>query len=177
MPNCLSALAKSDEAGFDRVLAQLEQAHLASPEVAAQLIGWLNQIGRSKEALEWMKTLSEPAMQNPPLSVAKAESLRLSGDWAALQTWSSQGDWGEKLDFLRWAYELHAARSLGDEKQAGALWLKLYAHAQTDSMHALFAGSTIYSWGLVKEAEALWWCAADQNNNLAVEALGTLARF
>jgi tetratricopeptide (TPR) repeat protein len=176
MPNCLAALARSDPAGYAGAIAQLKQAHLASPEAAAQLIGWLDQIGRSGEALEWMKTLPEQVMQRPPLSVAKAESLRLVGDWTALQAWVSQGDWGDKLDFLRWAYGLRASRALGDEKLAGALWLKLQAHAQTDSVHALFAGSTIYTWGLVKEAEALWWLVAGQNNNLAVEALGTLAR-
>jgi len=176
VPNCLAALAKSDEAAYSAAISQLKQDHLASPDAAAQLIGWLNQIGRNGDALEWMKILPALTMQRPPLSVSKAESLRLAGDWPALQSWTSQGDWGDKLDFLRWAYGLCAARALGDEKEAGALWLKLYAHVQTDSVHALFAGSTIYTWGLVKEAEALWWLVAGQNNNLALEALGTLAR-
>jgi len=176
MPNCLLALAKSDQPRFADAIAQLKQAHRASPEAAAQLIGWLNQIGRNDAALEWMKTLPEQAMQHPPLAVSKAESLRLTGDWPALLVWVSQDSWGEKLDFLRWAYGLHAARSLGDEGKAGEFWHKLQDQVQTDGPHALFAGSTIYTWGLVNEAEALWWLAAAQNNNLAIEALGTLAR-
>jgi len=176
IPNCLSALAKADEGRFGIVVAQFKQAHQASPEAAAQLIGWLNQIGRSAEALEWMKTLPEQAMSRPPLSAAKAESLRLSSDWSGLLSWTAQGSWGDNLDFLRWAYGMLAARSLGDEKQAGELWRSLYNHAQTNSVHGLFAGSTIYTWGLPKEAEDLWWQVAGQGNNLAIEALGTLAR-
>jgi tetratricopeptide (TPR) repeat protein len=176
MPNCLSALVVAAPEKFSSVIAQLKQAHLASPETAAQLMGWLDQIGRSAEALEWAKTLPEDAVRRPPLAVSKAESLRLTGDWQTLQVWASQGDWGENLDFLRWAYGMLAARSLGDEKQADDLWHKLFDHAQANGVHALFSGTTVFTWGLVKEAEALWWLVAGQNNNLAVDALGTLAR-
>jgi Tfp pilus assembly protein PilF len=176
MPNCLSALAKADEAQYATVIADLKQAHRVTPDAAAQLVGWLNQIGRSAEALEWMKTLPEQGLQRPPLSVSKAESLRLVADWAALRAWTAQGDWGDNLDFLRWAYGLQAARALGDGQQAEELWRNLQKHAQSNGVHALFAGSTIYTWGMVDEAEALWWYAAGQNNNVAIEALGTLAR-
>lgn len=176
MPNCLSALAQADEGKFSEVIAQLKQAHLASPDAAAQLIGWLNQIGRSTEALEWMRTLPEPNLQRPPLVVSKAESLRCTGAWGDLRTWTAQGDWGNDLNFLRWAYGLQAARKLGDEKQAEELWRTLRSHAQVNGVHAYFAGSTIYAWGLVGEAETLWWQAAEQNNSIAIEALGTLAR-
>ncbi len=176
VPNCLSALVRSDEVAYGGAIAQLKQAHLATPDAAAQLIGWLNQIGRSAEALEWMKTLPEANLQRPPLSVSKAEALRIVGDWSGLQAWTAQGDWGASLEFLRWAYGLYAARSLGDEVKADELWRLVYDHAQTNSVHGLFAATTVFSWGLVKEAEALWWRTAEQNNNLAIDALGALAR-
>jgi tetratricopeptide (TPR) repeat protein len=80
------------------------------------------------------------------------------------------------LDFLRWAYGLRAQRALGQDGLAAELWRNLQSHAEANGVHALFAGSSLYSWGMVDEAEALWWLAAGQNNNLAVEALGTLAR-
>jgi len=176
MPNCLSALARADEAKFSAVIEQLKQAHLASPDSAAQLIGWMNQIGRSAEALEWIKTLPEPNLQRPPLAVSKAESLLCSGDWAGLRAWTAQADWGADLNFLRWAYGLQAARKLGDEKVAEEFWKTLSSHAQVNGVHGYFAGSTIYAWGLVKEAETLWWQVSGQNNNVAIDALGSLAR-
>jgi tetratricopeptide (TPR) repeat protein len=176
MPNCLSALVRSDGNKYAEVILQLKQAHLASPESAAQLIGWLNQIGRSAEALEWLRSLPEENVRRPPLSVAKAEALRTTENWTALRDWTATGDWGRDLDFLRWAYGLRAQRALGQDGLAAELWRNLQSHAEANGVHALFAGSSLYSWGMVDEAEALWWLAAGQNNNLAVEALGTLAR-
>lgn len=176
MPNCLLALAKADEARFATVLAALEKDHAVSPEAANQLLGWLNQIGRSADAVRWMQTLPAAALQRPPLAVTGAEALRQVGDWPALQAWTDGKNWGPEADFLRWAYGLKAARMLGDKAQAEELWRTLYSHAQLNSVHALFAGSTIYTWGLVTEAEELWWRAAGEEGQVAIDALGALAR-
>ncbi len=176
MPNCLLALSRADEQRFAEVLAALEKNHAVSPDAATQLLSWLNQIGRGAEAVRWMKTLPESGMQRPPLAVAGAEALRLAADWPALQVWTQGKNWGPDAEFLRWAYGLQAARMLGDETQAEEFWRTLKSHAQLNSVHALFAGSTIYSWGRLPEAEALWWVAAGQEGKIAIDALGTLAR-
>jgi len=177
LPDCLAALARGDEAQFGRELARLEKDHAANPEAASQLVGWLNQIGRSADALVWLQSLPEQGVQRPPLALAKAEALRQVGDWAGLQAWTAQGDWGADLDYLRWAYGFRAAHSLGEIKQAEDLWSTLFSHVLTDSTHALLAGKALYSWGLVKNAEALWWRAAEQSNGGSINALGALARF
>lgn len=177
MPNCLSALARADGAKYAEAITRFKQTHLASPDAAAQLIGWLNQIGRYDEALEWLRTLPEANLKQPPLAVSKAEALRQVGDWLALKNWASLGEWGGGLDFLRWAYAYQAARSLKDEQGVAEFWRLLDDRAQKNSVHALFAGSTVFSWGLVGEAETLWWYAAGQSDNIAIDALGTLARF
>lgn len=176
MPVWLQALAIADSVKFGEALGELQKKHRASPESSAQLIGWLNQIGKSTEALAWMQTLPEQELLRPPLAQAKAESLRTSGDWSALQAWTTSGNWGAEMDFLRWTYGLLAARKLGVEKQAEELWNTLYGHALSNSVHAHFAGALIYSWGLVKESEALWWRAAGQSGGIAYESLGSLAR-
>ena len=176
MPNCLLALSKADEGRFTEVLAALEKDHAVSPDAATQLLSWLNQIGRSAEAVHWMKTLPDSGLQRPPLAVAGAEALRLAADWPALQALTEGKNWGPDAEFLRWAYGLQAARLLGNETQAEELWRTLRSHAQLNSVHALFAGSTIYSWGRLQEAEALWWAAAGQEGKIAIDALGTLAR-
>jgi Flp pilus assembly protein TadD len=105
-----------------------------------------------------------------------AESLRVANDWPALQSWTAINDWGPELDFVRWSYGLLAARKLGDEKSADELWNTLHGHALSNSVHAHFAGSLIYSWGLVRESETLWWRAASQSGGVAYESLGSLAR-
>lgn len=177
MPNCLLALSRADETRFNKVLADLEKAHAINPQAATQLLSWLNQIGRAKEAIAWMKTLPTPQMHKPPLAVAAAEAFRISGDWEALRSWVESQEWDSNTNFLRWAYGMHAARKLGNDARADELWRTLTSHAQLNSVHALFAGSTIYSWGLAKEAEALWWQAAAQEGKIAIDALGTLARY
>ncbi len=175
--NRLRVLAKGDRAKFAEELARLQKVHRVSAEASAQLVGWLNEIGESRVGLEWMQTFPEPEVQRPPLSLAKAEALRKMSDWAGLQALTAQDDWGANLDFLRWAYGLRAARALADEKQAENLWLTLVNHAQVNGQHALFGGSMLFSWGMVKEAEALWWRAAEQGEGVSYEALGALARF
>jgi predicted Zn-dependent protease len=72
---------------------------------------------------------------------------------------------------------MQAARALGDKAKADELWRTLRGHATMNSVHALFAGDTVYTWGLVDEAEILWWAAADQGGPNAITALGTLARY
>ncbi len=177
MPRCLLALAKSDEPHYREVLATLEQNHAVSPRAAAQLLSWLNEIGRGADAVGWMQTLPTAAMQRPPLAVVGAEALRQACDWSALQAWTTAKDWGPDADFLRWTYGLHAARMLHDETLAGELWRTLYSHAQLNNGHALFAASLLYSWGRATDAEALWWRAANEEGQVAIDALGSLARY
>ncbi|MFI5336782.1 MAG: hypothetical protein ACHQ5A_08360, partial [Opitutales bacterium] len=176
MPEGLAALARADETLYASVLAELEKNHSVSPDAAAQLMGWLNQIGRSADAVAWMKTLPAAGVHRPPLVVAGAEALRQTGDWTALQDWTREGSWGTDVDFLRWTYGLEAARHLGDTAGADEFWRTLRSHSLLHSTHALFAASSLYSWGRISEAETLLWLVADQSNDLAVQALGTLAR-
>jgi predicted Zn-dependent protease len=175
MPNCLAALSRADERQFEDALATLEKNHAVTPPAAAQLVGWLNQIGRSAEAIKWMKTLPSEGLKHPPLAVVGAEALRQTADWPELRDLTRQGDWGD-VDFLRWAYGMQAARALGETTQADEFWRTLRSHAAANSVHALFAGDTIFTWGRAEEAVALWWAAADQGGPNAIQALGTLAR-
>jgi len=177
MPNCLLALSQSDAVRFAEAIATLEKNHAVTPEAAAQLLGWLNQIGRSAEAVRWLKTLPPQGLQRPPVAVVAAEALRVVADWPALRELTQNTSWGKDVEFLRWMYGLEAARALNDDAPAKELWLTLYSHAELNGVHALFAGSTLFSWGRTENAVALWWRAAEQEGPNAAEALGTLARY
>lgn len=176
MPRCLQAFAAADPARYREFLAALQRDHAGTPQAAAQLIDWLNQIGRGADATGWIQTLPRPAMHRPPLSVAAAEALRQSGDWLALQEWTAQGDWGTESDFLRWCYGLAAARQLGQDARADELWRTLQTRALLNGAHGLFAAASLYSWGLTREAEPLWWQVGEQSSAIAIDALGSLAR-
>jgi predicted Zn-dependent protease len=174
MPVCLRGIAFGDEKKFGQMLTELEQRHRVTAEASAQLIGWLNQIGKSEEALKWLETFSEKETLVPPVAQAKAEALRAVNAWVALRDWTQAGDWGQ-VDFIRWCYAYKAALALGDDKRAEELWSTIYGHALANSVHAHFSASLIYSWGMVREPVDLWWRAAT-GSGIAYDALGALAR-
>ncbi len=176
MPRCLQAFAAAAPARYEEMLAGLKKDHAVTPQATLQLISWLNQIGRGADAVQWMQALPHEGMKRPPLAVAGAEALRQAGAWQELRAWTAQGDWGADAEFLRWCYGLAAARQLGDETRAQELSQTLQGHAELDGTHGLFAAASLYSWGLAKEGEALWWKVSAQSGPNGIEALGALAR-
>jgi len=175
IPNCLLALSRTDEARFAEVLAIMEKNHSVDSGNIALLLGWLNQIGRSREALQWIKTLPPARTSRPPAAIGVAESFRQVSDWPALLSWTRGTDWGSDLEPIRLSYELHAARKCGQNDLALEIWKTLQSRATTDTGRALFTADLLYSWGMIDEAVTLLWIASDQSE-IAVKALGTLAR-
>lgn len=176
MPNCLFALGKADENRYREVLAGLERDHAVTPQAAAQLLGWLNQIGRHADAVRWLPTLPAPAMQQPPLAVLAAEALRVTAGWAELADRTGRQNWGTEFEFLRWAYAREAALALGQSQRAGELWLTLFNHTRLNSVHGLFVAANLYSWGRTAEAEQIWWQVSENGGKTATDSLAALAR-
>jgi hypothetical protein len=176
IPVCLQALADSNPARYEAMLAPIEDKSRSNPVQAAQLLGWLSQIGQGAEAVRWGESLDPAAGRKPPIVLGVAEALRATHRWADLQDWVDRGEWGRKMEFVGWAFGMVAARQLGDEKKADSLWQSVLADGGIDAAHALFLGDALYAWGYPKEAEALLWAAADQAD-LAYQAIGSLARL
>jgi tetratricopeptide (TPR) repeat protein len=175
IPNCLRALSIADESRFSEVLAMLEKKHAIDPANIAILVSWLNQIGRSREAAEWIKTLPPALTQKPPAAVSAAESLRMQSDWSGLFSLTVDADWGRDLEALRLAYALRAARGTGHTDTARSLWTTLQTRSTTDGERTLFTADSLYAWGLQDESLALLWNAVDEPG-IAINALATLAR-
>lgn len=176
IPVCLQAFETFDPARFKAVLAQLESRSVSSPAEAAQLLGWLTEIGQAPEAVRWGELLDPALSRKPPIVLGVAEALRATRRWADLRAWVDGGEWGSDLGFVGWAYGLVAARQLGDGAKADALWQTLYGDARSSPAHALFLGDSLYAWGYPKDAAELLW-AASERSDLAYQALGSLARL
>jgi hypothetical protein len=176
VPVCLKALSESNPDLYQEVLAPLEERSRQNPTAAAQLMGWLTQIGQGKEAIRWSDSLAPEVARKPPVAPAIAEALRSTRAWADLQTRMDKADWGPDVGFLGWAYAMVAARELGDGPKADAYWQSLLTNAHSSAAHALFAGESLYAWGYPKESAELLWAAADRPD-LAFQALGSLARL
>jgi len=176
MPVCLKALAESDPARYKEMLSPLEDKSRTNPYQAAQLLGWLTQIGQSAEAVRWGESLDPAAARKPPIAVGVAEALRSLGRWADLKAWADNADWGRDLDFIGLAFRMAAARQLGDGPAADSAWRGVYTDGGLSPAHALYLGDSLYAWGYPKEAAELLWEAADRPD-LAYQAVGTLARL
>ncbi len=176
IPVCLRALSDAAPPLYKSMLDSLEAKCASTPQEAAQLLGWLVQIGQGDEAVRWGESLNPEAARKPPLAPGIAEALRATHRWTELAAWVDQGDWGRDVGFLGWAYGMAAARQRGDGPKADSFWMSLYADGRTSPAHGLFAGDLLYAWGYPKEAAALLWAAAERQD-LAYQALGSLARL
>lgn len=175
IPNCLLALSLADEARFIEVISAMKQAHSATATDAAQLIGWLNRIGQTPVAIQWIGELPVTITHTLPLPPIIAETLRLNESWSDLQTWSESGNWGPNLDSLRIAYGLLAAQQTQQPALTDSLWQTLQRQASANGGRALFVANAIYTWDMQDEALTLLWSAAEQTGS-SYQALGTLAR-
>jgi predicted Zn-dependent protease len=176
VPKCLQALAGSSPQRYQVALAAMEADAHGNPTQAAQLLGWLVEIGHADEAVRWGATLDKSQARIAPIAPGYAEALRASGRWPELQAWTDGADWGHDVSFLGLAYGLVAARHLGDAARADQLWRSLFADGTLNPAHALFAGDSLYAWGYPKDAASLLWAAAERPD-LAFLAMGTLARL
>lgn len=176
MPKCLFALHQADPARYRAVLADLERDHAVTPQAAVQLLGWLAQIGRQEDAVRWLPSLPPAALKQPPLAVLAAEAYRATGAWTELAARISDQHWGREFEFLRWAYALQCAQVLGQNARADELWRSLLGQAELNGVHAIFAASSLYSWGLTTEAVQLWWKLAEHPGRVGRDALAALAR-
>lgn len=172
--NSLLALSRADAERFATALAAEEKAADSDPGRVTELMSWLAGMERGAEAIRWARSLPATVTEVPPVAVAWADALRLTGDWRGLRELSDGKNW-EQLDFLRQAYRALAAQRLGDDGQYTQLWESLSEAARRNGGQGAFLAGVVYSWGWQSEAVGLWELAAGQPG-LAINALGALAR-
>jgi hypothetical protein len=172
--NSLLALSRVDPDRFAAALAAEQKSAGSDPVRVTELVSWLAGMDRGAEAIRWARTLPAHVTEAPPVAVALADALRLTGDWRGLLALSGQGNW-ERLDFMRQAYQALAAQQLGDNPRHAQLWQSLTEAARRNGGQGAFLAGVVYSWGWKEPAVGLWEIAAEQPG-LAVSALGALAR-
>ncbi|MFA6959496.1 MAG: hypothetical protein WC205_01960 [Opitutaceae bacterium] len=175
IPNCLLALSRTDEPRFLEVLAVMEKNHAIDAGNIALLVSWLNQIGRSREAIQWVHSLPPALTRQPPAAVSIAESLRNLSDWPGLLAWTQNNDWGRDLESVQLCYQFKAAHEANQTALEQSLWATLQSRASTDGGRTLFNADTLYVWGLRDQSVILLW-KASVLPDVGVKALGTLAR-
>jgi thioredoxin-like negative regulator of GroEL len=172
---CLLAANLADDAHFAAMLSSVRGTLATSQLRSAELLGWLTQMGRTREAGQWARSMNAADVASPPLFVAVAEALRQGSFWPDLEGWSGAADWSPEVALLQQAYHWEALEQLGKTGEADALMLQLQGRTEGNGPQALLVARMLYSWGRTAPALAiLWRISADPR--AGVGALGMLVR-
>jgi cytochrome c-type biogenesis protein CcmH/NrfG len=172
---CLLAASQADDAHFAAMLSSVKGAFAPSQLRSAELLGWLTQMGRTREAGQWARSINAADVKSPPLFVAVAEALRQGSFWPDLESWAGPVDWNPGVSLLQQAYRCEALEQLGKVGQAEDLMLQLQRRAESKGPEALLVAQMLYSWGRTDPSvKLLWGISADPR--AGVGALGMLVR-
>jgi tetratricopeptide (TPR) repeat protein len=172
---CLLACSRADPAHFTPLLSAVKTKLAPSQLRSAELLGWLSQMGRIREAAEWARSVRSVDVDCPPLFIAVAEALRAAALWPELEQWTRLGQWGPGVGLLRQAYRAEALAQLGDRDSAETVLRQVGNQAEGRAAESFLAAQLLYSWGRSEQAvELLWRISRDPRQGTA--ALGMLVR-
>jgi len=173
--SCLAAAGHADDATF-RILFASIKAKLATSQLrSAELLQWLSQIGRTKEALAWARAVNSVDVTSPPLFVAVAETFRQACQWRELENWTGLSDWGSGVGLMQLAYRWIALSNLGAAEEAEAVLTKLKGDAPGKGSQALLVAQLLYTWGETDRSVDLLW-SINNTPPVDIQASGMLIR-
>lgn len=155
----LNVLARfSPPALPDRLRAA--QAAARSPVEFADLLGWMIEHDRAREAAAWTETWPPARRLEPPIPLAMANLYAKLGEWRVLSIYLSRQSW-LSTDFLRLAFLARAQRELGHDAASLTHWKA----AQQATIHNPVRQATLMrlaeSWGWHAKTENLLWEMAE----------------
>ncbi len=134
----LDRIQKLEEAAYDFEL-KIEAAKM--PLHAGLLIRWMNQHGKSREAIDWSGTLPKSFTTSLQCGAPLADSYLVTGDWAGLEGLTGgDANWGD-FEFLRLALLARAQRENGEENVFASTWQAAVAAAAATSSASMSSGS------------------------------------
>lgn len=152
----LDVLRESRNPGLTAAISDFQResgTNIASVNVLA---GWLIRNGMARDALKWLLSLPPEIHTVPPISLAVADCLLITGDWTGLQKKVADQNWGN-LEFLRRAFLASSLRSQNMAAAAKGEWelaIKA-AGGKIAALRMLHLFSTARQWPA--EAEDLLW--------------------
>ena len=172
---CLTAVAPADEATFGNMFAAVKKMLAPSQLRSAELLGWLGSMGRTKEALEWARSINAAEVNCPPLFVSVAEIFRQASQWRDLEMWTGLAEWGPGVSLLQLNYRWVALAKAGDTEMAEAALSELKGNALGKGPEAMLVAQLLYAWGLTDQAADLLWVLS-RDPKVDIKAVGMLIR-
>jgi tetratricopeptide repeat protein len=141
---------------FTKWLTSFEQDADSDPVKLTALISWMATNGQGLLAIDFVRSLPPEALAKWPVPIAVAEAYATLRDWAALETWVTNKDWGQS-DFMRHAYLALALRNQDKTEAADKEWAAAEKQAATQPMFLSMLTRATSEWRWKKEWLELLW--------------------
>jgi Flp pilus assembly protein TadD len=141
---------------FTKWLTSFEQDADSDPVKLTALISWMATNELSLVAIDFVRSLPPEALAKWPVPIAVAEAYAKLRDWAALETWVKNKDWGQS-DFMRHAYLALALRNQDKTEAADKEWTAAEKQAATQAMFLSMLTRATSEWRWKNEWLELLW--------------------
>lgn len=141
---------------FTKYLTSFEQDADSDPVKLTALISWMAASGLNLVAIDFVRGLPPEALTKWPVPLAVAEAYATLRDWAALEAWVTNKDWGQS-DFMRHAYLALGLRSQNKAEAADKEWAAAEKQAATQPMFLSMLTRATSEWRWKKEWLELLW--------------------
>lgn len=152
----LDLLRQLRDPEFTSYLSELEKDVVSSPPNLAELFSWMNANKMSLVAIDFARTLPDGLTRKWPVPPAIAESCAKLRNWAELEKFLQNQDWGE-LDCLRHAYLSLALREGDKPVEADREWALAQKRASAQAQLLTLLSRVVSDWGWKKENTDLLW--------------------
>ncbi len=152
----LEVLRRNYSPELESTLAAIKSAAQQKPEESAELIQWLQSIGKTTEAITWAKSLPRSVESDSRVRAAEALSYVATSDWDALAAIVSGEKWGN-LEYLRLALFSRSLREHGDVDLSRSTWSDAVAAASKEParLGELLRLATDWRW-TAEQTTVLW---------------------
>jgi Flp pilus assembly protein TadD len=158
--------------GFTEYLTTVEKDAVSKPADLAVLIAWMKTSGMSLVAIDFVRSLTDETLSKWPVPLAVAEAYAKLRDWADLEAWVRNKDWGQ-FDFMRHAYLALALRSQDKTVAADKAWASAEKAAAAQPQFLSMLTRAAAEWRWQKEWLELLW-ALTKHPETQLEALQNL---
>jgi len=168
----LSRLSPEECAKREKPLVgQLEK----DPENIAPWIHWMNEQGREREVLDWLKKCGPGIRNRPDLLMARSNLLIRLKAWQELEDFLRDTDLGGQ-DFMKQLMLLKIRRELSRPGFAED-WARLLETIGKSTLESIYVAEVAMDWGWTDESMAILKKLPDSDNAIYLEASSKLAKI
>jgi predicted Zn-dependent protease len=146
---------------FTPYLTTVEKDAASKPADLAVLISWMKASGMSLLAIDFARTLPDETLSKWPVPLAVAEAYAKLADWAALERWVKNKNWGQ-FEFMRHGYLALALREQDKSVASDQEWTTAQKEAEGQPQFLSMLTRAVVDWRWEKERVDLLWTLTKQ---------------